>query len=355
MIIVMRSGAARSDIERVVERVQRAGLTTHLSEGEDRTVIGVIGHDPYSIKDAFTHDPAVENVIRITKPYKLSVRAFRNTDSVVTLATGTRIGGGDVAVIAGPCSVEDEDMLVETAIAVRAAGAHVLRGGAFKPRTSPYAFQGLGRAGLRHLATARQTTGMPVITEVMTPSEVDAVAEVADIVQIGARNMQNFDLLRAIGAQPRPVLIKRGLSSTIEEWLLSAEYVLSRGNYNVLLCERGIRTFEPSTRNTLDIAAVPLLRELSHLPIVVDPSHATGRWSLVSACARAAVAAGADGVMIEVHPRPDDALSDGPQSLTTTNFSALVPQLSAVADAIGRRLSPSLATPTGEVDAVAAG
>ncbi|HET9051309.1 MAG TPA: 3-deoxy-7-phosphoheptulonate synthase [Candidatus Dormibacteraeota bacterium] len=355
MIIVMRAGAARSDIERVVDRVRRAGLATHLSEGEDRTVIGVIGHDPYTIKDAFTHDPAVENVIRITKPYKLSGREFRRADSVVSLPNGTRIGGGAVAVIAGPCSVEDEDMLVETAIAVRDAGAHVLRGGAFKPRTSPYAFQGLGRDGLRHLATAREATGMPVITEVMTPSEVDAVAEVADIVQVGARNMQNFDLLRAVGSQPRPVLVKRGLSSTIEEWLLSAEYVLSQGNYNVLLCERGIRTFEPSMRNTLDIAAVPLLRELSHLPVVVDPSHATGRWSLVAACARAAVAAGADAVMVEVHPRPDDALSDGPQSLTPANFAALVPQLAAVAAAIDRRMAPPIAAPAGEAGAVAAG
>jgi 3-deoxy-7-phosphoheptulonate synthase len=351
MIIVMRPGAARADVDRVVERVHKAGLATHLSEGEDRTVIGVIGHDPYAIKDAFTHDTSVENVIRITKPYKLSGREFRRADTVVTLANGTRIGGSEVVVMAGPCSVEDEDMLVETALAVREAGAHVLRGGAFKPRTSPYAFQGLGRAGLELLARARELSGLPVITEVMTPSEVEAVTEVADILQVGTRNMQNFDLLREVGRHPKPVMLKRGLSSTIEEWLLSAEYVLSQGNYNVILCERGIRTFETATRNTLDIAAVPLLDELTHLPVVVDPSHGTGRWSLVAACARAAVASGADGVMIEVHPRPDEALSDGPQSLTPQNFAALVPQLEAVARAVGRRLAPAVVAPAAPASA----
>jgi len=347
MIIVMRPGAATDDIERVVSRVQRAGLSTHLSQGEDRTVIGVIGHDPYGIKDAFTHDPAVEDVIRITKPYKLSGREFRRQDTVVTLPGGLRIGGGEVVLMAGPCSVEDEAMLLETAAAVRDAGAHVLRGGAFKPRSSPYAFQGLGRSGLRILARARALTGLPVVTEVMTPGEVEAVSDAADIVQIGARSMQNFDLLREVGRQPKPVVIKRGLSSTIEEWLLSAEYVLSQGNYNVMLCERGIRTFETATRNTLDITAVPLLDELSHLPVVVDPSHGTGRWSLVAATARAAIAAGADALMIEVHPRPDEALSDGPQSLTLPNFASLVPTLDAVAHAVGRALAPSPTRTTG--------
>jgi 3-deoxy-7-phosphoheptulonate synthase len=339
VIIVMKTGAAREDIERVVDRIRSRGLSTHLSEGEDRTVIGVIGHDPYAVRDAFTHDPAVEEVIRITKPYKLSGREFRKADTVVPLPGGGSIGGGDVVVMAGPCSVESRDMLLETAVAVRDAGGHILRGGAFKPRTSPYAFQGLGREGLEYLAAARAATGLPIITEVMTPTEVDAVAGAADILQIGARNMQNFDLLREVGRQPKPVLIKRGLSNTIEEWLLSAEYVLSQGNYNVILCERGIRTFETATRNTLDIAAVPLLEELTHLPVIVDPSHATGRWSLVAATARAAVAAGADGVMIEVHPRPDEALSDGPQSLTPGNLAALVPTLRLVAEAVGRRFA----------------
>ena len=346
MIIVMRTGATRADVERVVTRVHDRGLQTHLSEGEDRTVIGVIGHDPYGIKDAFTHDPAVEDVIRITKPYKLSGREFRRADTVVDIGRGVRIGGDSgVVLIAGPCSVENASMLAETGLAVRAAGGHALRGGAFKPRTSPYAFQGLGREGLELLAHTRERTGLPVVTEVMTPSDVEAVAAVADVLQIGARNMQNFELLREVGRQPRPVLLKRGLSNTIEEWLLSAEYVLSQGNYNVVLCERGIRTFETATRNTLDIGAVPLLEELTHLPVIVDPSHGTGRWSMVAATARAAVAAGADGVMIEVHPRPDEALSDGPQSLTPANFAALVPTLRLVAEAVGRTLAAAPEAP----------
>jgi 3-deoxy-7-phosphoheptulonate synthase len=346
VIIVMKAGASSADIDRVVSRVEARGLKTHLSTGEDRTVIGVIGHDPFQLRDAFTHDEAVEDVVRITKPFKLSGREWRSADSVITFANGLQIGGGQVVVMAGPCSVENEEMLLETAHAVKAAGGHILRGGAFKPRTSPYSFQGLGRTGLAHLAKARAETGMPVVTEVMTPSEVEYVAEAADIVQIGARNMQNYDLLREVGRQPKPVLIKRGLSSTIEEWLLSAEYVLSQGNYDVILCERGIRTFETATRNTLDIAAVPLLKELSHLPVIVDPSHATGKWSLVHATARAAVAAGADGIMVEVHPRPDEALSDGPQSLTPQNFAALMPELRAIALAVGRTVAePTAASP----------
>jgi 3-deoxy-7-phosphoheptulonate synthase len=346
MIIVMKAGASEADIDRVVGKVEARGLKTHLSTGADRTVIGVIGHDPFSLRDAFTHDESVEDVVRITKPFKLSGREWRNTDTVITLHGGVQIGGGQVVVMAGPCSVENEEMLLETAHIVRAAGGHVLRGGAFKPRTSPYSFQGLGRTGLAHLAKARAETGMPVVTEVMTPSEVEYVSEAADIVQIGARNMQNYDLLREVGRQARPVLLKRGLSSTIEEWLLSAEYVLSQGNYNVILCERGIRTFETATRNTLDIAAVPLLKELSHLPVIVDPSHGTGKWSLVHATARAAVAAGADGIMVEVHPRPDEALSDGPQSLTPQNFAAMMPELRAIAAAVGRTVAePATAAP----------
>ena len=343
MIIVMKTGASRGDIDRVVAKVEARGLKTHLSEGEDRTVIGVIGHDPFSIKDAFTHDESVQDVLRVTRPYKLSSREWRRSDTVIKLEGGVSVGGAAVVVMAGPCSVEGEAMLLETAQAVRNAGGHILRGGAFKPRTSPYSFQGLGREGLRYLAAARELTGLPVITEVMTPSEVEAVSEVADIVQIGTRSMQNFDLLRECGRQPKPVLLKRGLSSTIEEWLLSAEYVLSQGNYQVMLCERGIRTFETATRNTLDIGAIPLLKELSHLPVVVDPSHATGKWSLVAASARAAVAAGADAVMIEVHPRPDEALSDGPQSLTPDNFAVVMGELRRVAEAVGRRVAEGVA------------
>src|SRR5438445_3699552 len=339
----MKTGATRVDIDRVVAKVEARGLKTHLSEGEDRTVIGVIGHDPFSIKDAFTHDESVQDVLRVTRPYKLSSREWRRSDTVIKLDGGIAVGGAAVVVMAGPCSVEGEAMLLETAQAVRNAGGHILRGGAFKPRTSPYSFQGLGREGLQYLAAARELTGLPVITEVMTPSEVDGVSEVADIVQIGTRNMQNFDLLRECGRQPKPVLLKRGLSSTIEEWLLSAEYILSQGNYQVMLCERGIRTFETAMRNTLDIGAIPLLKELSHLPVVVDPSHATGKWSLVAASARAAVAAGADAVMIEVHPRPDEALSDGPQSLTPDNFAVVMGELRRVAEAVGRRVAEGVA------------
>jgi len=339
MIIVMKSGASRTDIERICSKVEARGLKTHLSEGEDRTVIGVIGHDPFSVRDAFTHDEAVEEVIRITKPYKLSGREFRRSDTVVHLSNGLSIGGDEVVLMAGPCSVEGGEMLLDTARAVRDGGGHILRGGAFKPRTSPYAFQGLGREGLRHLAAARRETGLPIVTEVMTPSEVDTVAEVADIVQIGARNMQNFDLLREVGRQPRPVMLKRGLSNTIEEWLLSAEYVVSHGNPHVVLCERGVRTFETATRNTLDLSAVPLVRSLSHLPVVVDPSHATGHRHLVGPMALAALAGGADGLMVEVHPNPDEALSDGPQSLTFDQFAHLMEELRRVAEALRRPLA----------------
>ncbi|HZB98230.1 MAG TPA: 3-deoxy-7-phosphoheptulonate synthase, partial [Candidatus Sulfotelmatobacter sp.] len=264
-------------------------------------------------------------------------------DRLIPLPNGGVVGSAELVVMAGPCSVESETMLVDVAAEVKEAGARVLRGGAFKPRTSPYSFQGLGLEGLGYLARARERTGLNVITEVTSANTVEAVSEVADILQIGARNMQNFDLLLEVGRQPKPVLLKRGLSSTIEEWLLSAEYVMSQGNYQVMLCERGIRTFERATRNTLDISAVPLLKELSHLPVIVDPSHATGKWSLVPATARAAVAAGADGLLIEVHPRPDEALSDGAQSLTPDNFASLMRDVSRVAEAVGRTVAAPVA------------
>jgi 3-deoxy-7-phosphoheptulonate synthase len=338
VIIVMKHGATRVDIERVVARVERHGLKTHLSEGEDRTVIGVIGHDPFSLAEAFTHDDAVQDVVRITKPYKLSGREWRKHDTLVPLPNGVVVGGDAVVIMAGPCSVENEAMLLETARVVADAGAHVLRGGAFKPRTSPYAFQGLGKAGLEMLARARAQTGLPVVTEVMTPSEVEAVSEAADIVQIGARNMQNFDLLREVGRQPKPVLLKRGLSSTVEEWLLSAEYVLSQGNYHVMLCERGIRTFETATRNTFDLSAIPVVKKMCHLPVVADPSHGAGRRDMVVPMARAAVAAGADALIIEVHCDPDHALSDGAQSLFPAQFDRLMAELRIIAPAIGRTI-----------------
>jgi len=338
MIIVMKTSADPADIERVVARVETAGFRAEVSAGEDRTVIGVIGHNAISLRDSFTHDEAVADVIPISKPYKLSGREIRQSPRQIPLPNGLVIGGPAVVVMAGPCSVEDEAMLVECAQGVKAGGAQILRGGAFKPRTSPYSFQGLGREGLAHLVRAREVTGLPVITEVTTPGDVEAVAEAADVVQIGARNSQNFELLREVGRCSKPVLLKRGFSGTLEELLLSAEYILREGNDNVMLCERGIRTFETATRNTLDISAVPVLKEQSTLPVIVDPSHATGKWSLVGACARAAIAAGADGLLIEVHPRPDEALSDGAQSLTPESFAALVVQLRSVAAAVGRSL-----------------
>jgi 3-deoxy-7-phosphoheptulonate synthase len=340
MIIVMRHGASRQEVDQVVKRIAEEGLTSHLSEGADRVVVGVIGSNPFAFRDVFVQLPGVLEVIPITKPYKLSGREWHAHDSVFDV-DGLSIGGEALLVIAGPCSVESEEMLLETARAVRAAGAHVLRGGAFKPRTSPYSFQGLGADGLRFLAKARQATGLKVVSEVLTPSDVELVGDTVDIVQIGARNMQNFALLQAVGQLRKPVLLKRGMSATVEEWLLSAEYVLSQGNYQVILCERGIRTFETYTRNTLDLSAVPLLRSLTHLPVVVDPSHGTGRAALVPPMALAAVAAGAHGIMLEVHPHPDHALSDGPQSLTPEGFRQLMDTLRPVAAAVGRKLAPA--------------
>ncbi|HUR39493.1 MAG TPA: 3-deoxy-7-phosphoheptulonate synthase, partial [Planctomycetota bacterium] len=302
--------------------------------GEETTVIGVIGDERKVDAANFQTLPGVEKVIPILKPYKLASRDFQKKDTVVKVGD-VRIGGGTFTVMAGPCAVETHEQTLECARRVQKSGAGVLRGGAFKPRTSPYAFQGLGKKGLEILADARKETGLPVITEVMTVEDVPLVAEYADILQIGARNSQNFNLLDAAGRQPKPVLLKRGLSGTIEELLLSAEYILSRGNPNVILCERGIRTYEKATRNTLDISAVPVLKSLSHLPVVIDPSHATGLRHLVAPLAKAAVAVGADGVLIEVHPYPEKALCDGPQSLTPEMFDTLVQELRPIAKAVG--------------------
>ncbi|MFI5338322.1 MAG: 3-deoxy-7-phosphoheptulonate synthase, partial [Candidatus Methylomirabilales bacterium] len=281
--------------------------------------------------------PMVEKVLPILKPYKLASREFHPENTVVAVS-GVQVGGQRLAVIAGPCSVESREMLLSVAKDVRAAGAHLLRGGAFKPRTSPYAFQGLGEEALRYLAEARRETGMPVVTELMDPREAMLVLQYADVIQVGARNMQNFRLLKELGMQKTPVLLKRGMSSTIRELLMSAEYILSEGNYNVILCERGIRTFEDATRNTLDLSAIPVLKQLTHLPVLVDPSHGTGKWDLVAPMALAAVAAGADGVMVEVHPRPEEALSDGPQALLPARFQRMMDDLKRVAEAIGRTL-----------------
>ena len=337
MIIVMRHDATPAQVNAIVDQVESHGFKTHMSSGEERTVIGVIGGNPLALRDLFVEAPGVANVVPISKPFKLSNREFRPRDTHVRV--GTREVGGDALwIVAGPCSVEGEEYFLETARQVRDAGAHALRGGAFKPRTSPYSFQGLRHDGLEILAQARRETGLPVVAEVVTPGDIEAVGQVADVLQIGARNMQNFALLSEVGRTRIPVLLKRGMSATIEEWLLSAEYILSQGNYDVILCERGIRTFETYTRNTLDLNAIPLVRELSHLPVIVDPSHGTGRRSLVSPMAMAGIAAGAHGLMIEVHPHPEAALSDGAQSLTPEDFRTLIQAVRALAGALGKSL-----------------
>jgi 3-deoxy-7-phosphoheptulonate synthase len=337
MIVVMKRGATRAQVVNVTARIEQLGCRVHISEGEERTIIGIIGNGRPLDRGTIERLDGVEQTVPVLRPFKLASREFHPHDTVVPI-NGVSVGGKKLAVIAGPCAVEDREGLMEAAQAVREAGAHMLRGGAFKPRTSPYSFQGLGEEGLRFLAEARETTGLPVVTEVMAPEQVPLVTTYADILQIGARNMQNFALLHAVGEAQRPVLLKRGMMSTVEELLMSAEYILSHGNERVMLCERGIRTFESYTRNTLDISAVPLLKQLSHLPVVVDPSHGTGKWELVSAVSKAAVAAGADGLIIEVHPHPSRALSDGAQSLRPDTFARLMSDLQAIAQAVGREL-----------------
>jgi 3-deoxy-7-phosphoheptulonate synthase len=333
MIIVMRHDATPQQVKAVVSQVEAHGLRTHLSDGEERTVIGVIGTNPFALRDLFVEAPGVAEVVPISKPFKLSNREFRSRDTHIQI--GQHLVGADRPwVVAGPCSVDHEALFLETARQVKAAGAHALRGGVFKPRTSPYSFQGLRGDGIGILQQARQETGLPLVCEVLAPSDIEALEGVADVLQIGARNMQNFALLSEVGRVRKPVLLKRGMSATIEEWLLSAEYILSQGNYQVILCERGIRTFETYTRNTLDLNAVPLIRELSHLPVIVDPSHGTGRRSLVTSMALAAIAAGAHGLIVEVHAQPEVALSDGAQSLTPEGFRQLMTQVASVADAL---------------------
>jgi 3-deoxy-7-phosphoheptulonate synthase len=338
MIVVMKVGSSQGEISGVKKRIEVAGLKAHISEGVEHTVIGVLGQVFPDLRDALELLPGVDQVIPVSKPYKLTSREFHPRDTIVKI-NGVAIGGNEIVVMAGPCAVESEEQLFATAHAVKAAGATVLRGGAFKPRTSPYQFRGLGESGLKILAQAGKETQMPIITEVMSPDHVDLVAKYADILQIGARNMQNFVLLDEVGKIKKPVLLKRGLSSSIQEWLLAAEYVLAQGNEQVMLCERGIRTFETYTRNTMDLSAIPIIEKVSHLPIIADPSHATGKWYLVSPLALAAVAAGADGLLIEVHPNPDMALADGPQSLTFDNFRLLMSQLLPIAEARNRKLA----------------
>lgn len=339
MIIVLSPEASPSDIDHIIARIEESGRRAHLSSGTERTIIGVIGPDDLALQDMFETMTHVESVHRVTKPYKLVSRDFRPGGSIVEVGNGVTIGGRELAVMAGPCSIENEDHIVNTAIAVKEAGANILRGGAYKPRTSPYAFRGLGPAGLEFLATASKITGLPVITELMSVRDIDAVARYADIIQIGARNMQNFILLDEVGKVKKPVMIKRGLSGQIEEWLLAAEYVMAQGNPHVILCERGIRTFETAYRNTFDINAIPLVKELSHLPVIADPSHGTGKWGLVEPVAKAAIAAGADGLMIEVHPSPEHALSDGAQSLTYNSFTKMMRSVAGIANAVGRSLT----------------
>jgi len=338
MIIIMKQGATQAQVTNVTARIEQWGCQAHISQGEERTIIGIIGNGRPLDRAPIERLSGVERTVPILRPFKLASRDFHPKNTVIDL-NGISIGGEQVIVMAGPCAVESRDQLLAAARAVKQAGASVLRGGAYKPRTSPYSFQGMGEEGLKLLAEARDETGLLIVTEVMEPDLVPLVSTYADILQIGARSMQNYALLHAVGEAQKPVMLKRGMMSTIEELLMSAEYILSHGNNRVILCERGIRTFEPYTRNTLDVSAVPLLKQLSHLPVIADPSHGTGKWELVEPVARAAVAAGADGLMIEVHPHPEEAMSDGAQSLKPERFVTLMEHLAPIAQAIGRSLA----------------
>ena len=335
MIIVMRAGATKQQISAVVARIDKDGFSAHLSEGAERTIIGVIGDDRPVEHHTYEVLDGVEKTVAVLKPFKLVSRDFQQEHTTVKV-NGVVFGASSISIIAGPCSVEDRAQLLESAHAVKEAGAQALRGGAFKPRSSPYSFQGLGEQGLQLLAEAREQTGLPVVTEVMTPEQLPLVTRYADVLQIGARNMQNYELLKAVGRGSHAVLLKRGLMATVEELLMSAEYILAQGNRRVILCERGIRTFEKYTRNTTDINAVPVMKSLTHLPVLLDPSHGVGKWAFVTAVARAGIAAGADGLIVEVHPRPAEALSDGGQSLLPERFAELVQQVRAIAATIGR-------------------
>ncbi len=342
MIIVMKPTSREEDVERVSSKIEELGLKAHISKGSRKTIIGVIGDidskaknlDPIAL---FSLDPAVDSVYRVTKPFKLAARESRAEDTIIDVK-GVKIGGGTFTIIAGPCSVENREQLLTTARGIKKCSAHMLRGGAFKPRTSPYSFQGLGEEGLKLLKEASLETGMPVVTEVMNPRDLDIVLKYADVLQIGARNIQNFALLREVGRTDKPVLLKRGMATTIQEFLMSAEYIMSEGNADVILCERGIRTFETATRNTLDISAVPVLKKESHLPVIIDPSHAAGKRDYVPALSRAAIAAGADGLLIEVHYNPQIAVSDAAQQLTIEEFCSLVKDLRKIGEVVGKTI-----------------
>ena len=348
MIVIMRTDATPEQIAAVRQRIEDGGVESTVSQGVHKTVIGLIGKRPPGILEQVQGMSGVEMVVPVDKPYKFAARTEGGADTHIRVGNAT-IGSNEIAVIGGPCSVESEEQIIATAEAVKQAGGHILRGGAYKPRTSPYSFQGMGVQGLELLRAASDATGLPLITEVMDPRRVSLVAEYVDVLQIGARNMQNFTLLQEVGATDKPVLLKRGMAASIEDLLMSAEYIMAAGNMRVILCERGIRTFETATRNTLDLSAIPVIKEQSHLPVVIDPSHATGRWELVKPMALAAVAAGADGLMIEVHPNPEQALSDGAQSVTPKRFFDIMDAIRKVADAVGRELPAA----TAEMEAAA--
>ena len=339
MIIVMKKGATLDELDKVNNRIKNLGYKPHVIHGDTRNIVGAVGDERgKAILQSIESMPGVESVVPILKPYKLASLEMRGETSVIEIAPGLSIGGESLVVMAGPCSVESEEQIIESALAVKAAGATILRGGAFKPRTSPYSFQGMEEEGLKLLAKARNETGLPIVTEVVNPRDVELVARYSDIMQVGARNMQNFALLKMLGQLDKPILLKRGMSATIQEFLMSAEYILSEGNQKVILCERGIRTFETATRNTLDISAVPVLKEQTHLPVIIYPSHATGHASLVPSMSYAAVAAGCDGLIIEVHPHPELATSDGPQSLCPEDFTRMMSKLREFAAVAGKKI-----------------
>ena len=346
MMVIMKKGHSEEEMTGLLKRLDEVGLSGHTIMGVERTVVGVVGQVYPGLADELETMPGVDEIVPISKPYKLVSRELKPADTTIKVGDVV-IGGGQTVVMAGPCAVESEEQLMATARAVKAAGGHILRGGAFKPRTSPYGFRGLEEEGLRILAAAREETGLAIITEVMGMRDVELVAGYADILQIGARNVQNFFLLEEVGRAGKPVLLKRGFASPVQDWLLSAEYIISQGNRQVILCERGIRTFETATRNTMDLSAIPLVKRLSHLPIISDPSHGTGKWYLVEPMAMASIAAGADGLLLEVHPNPDRALSDGAQSLTFENFRLLMERAAAVGEAVGRPLAEPLTSPAG--------
>lgn len=337
MIIVLKQRATHDDLTRVEQMIKRRGLDTHIVEGSEMTIIGCIGDTTQIDSKLFEVDSAVDKVMHVQEPYKLANRAFHPEDSIIDVS-GVKVGGGSLALIAGPCSVESYEQVLEIANAARASGANLLRGGAFKPRTSPYSFQGMGVDGLDILCKVREATGLPIVTELMSPEHLDLFNEKVDLIQIGARNMQNFDLLKQLGRLNRPILLKRGFNATYEEWIMAAEYIMAAGNENVILCERGIRTFESYTRNTLDLQSIPVLRKLTHLPVIVDPSHAGGKWWLVEPMAKASVAAGADGLMIEVHNNPECALCDGAQSLKPQKYDVLLKEIRQIAEVIGKNI-----------------